>query len=128
MRNFTLPIANQSRSLDKLIRAMESFDDKLQDLKNRTSSAQETSDKALLLNSLNKDAKLSSKLYTIRNMTKDANDTLADAKMLLKNATNALDDARGATAELCKYPRLCNPDKILLSIIYEKNDCRSRKE
>ena len=103
MRNFTIPITNQSKELEKLRKAIQDFDDRLEDLKNHTESAQETSDKSILLNKINKDEKLSSKVNTIKNMTKDSNETVANAKILLKNATDALDDARSATAELCKY-------------------------
>ncbi|KAK6627792.1 hypothetical protein RUM44_010271 [Polyplax serrata] len=115
VKNFTIPITNQSMSLEKLRQAIQDFDDKLEDLRNNTASAQEISDKALMLNNMNKEAKLSSKVYTIKNMTKDANDTLANAKMLLKNATDALEDARGATAELYREKNKGNEAKANLN-------------
>lgn len=115
MKNFTIPIANQSRSLEKLRKAIYKFDDKLEDLRNKTASAQEVSNKAFLLNNINKEAKLSSKVYTVKNLTKDTNDTLASAKMLLKNATIALGDARDATAELCNNLKFI--DKLLNKLV-----------
>lgn len=102
MKNFTVPINEQAINLEKLRETINDFNDKLEDLMNNTSAAIETSYTASELNNRNKNAKLTSKVYTILNMTKDANDTLTDAKIFLRNATMALDDARAATAELVR--------------------------
>ncbi|KAL0280200.1 UNVERIFIED_CONTAM: hypothetical protein PYX00_001570 [Menopon gallinae] len=102
MSNFTVPVTKQAMELEKLRKKIEDFNEKMDDLQNNTAAAEEATKKAFMLNHMNKEAKLSSKVYTIRNMTKDADDILKEVEKLLKNSTVALQDAKDAAAELEK--------------------------
>lgn len=105
--NFTVPVTKQAMELEKLRKKIEDFNEKMDDLQNNTVAAEEVTKKAFMLNHMNKVAKLSSKVYTIRNMTKDTDDILKEVEKLLENSTVALRDAKDAAVELgalyCKY-------------------------
>nr|CAD7256718.1 unnamed protein product [Timema shepardi] len=93
MEEFSIPVHNQSQAFRDLRRKIHEFDDKLGDLQNYSRDSIEKVLVAQQFNDQNRNAKVTSTVNTVKNLTKEANSTLLEAKELLKNATDLLNGA-----------------------------------
>ncbi|CAG2053240.1 unnamed protein product [Timema podura] len=92
MEEFSIPVHNQSQAFRDLRRKIHEFDDKLGDLQNYSRDSIEKVLVAQQFNDQNRNAKVTSTVNTVKNLTKESNSTLLEAKELLKNATDLLND------------------------------------
>lgn len=104
MTDSSLPISNHEKDVDGLRVRIEEFDDKLEDLRNNSFQALATVASAAALNDASRRAKLTSNVQAVNTVTQDAESALTDAKLLLRNASLAVDETRAATSEICQYP------------------------
>lgn len=100
MDSFSIPVRNQNKAFEDLHAKIQSFDDKLDDLRNHTENAVGKANDAQILNVDNSNSKVMSTVDKVKNITQEANQTLEDAKELLSNASALLGDARDAFENL----------------------------
>ncbi|KAG8228153.1 hypothetical protein J437_LFUL002807 [Ladona fulva] len=94
IKEFSLPVSNQSKEFEDLRKKIDEFDLKLEDLRNNSMMADGKATEAESLNEVNKNAKFSSKVETVKNLTKESEKTLKEANEYLKNASEILKGAR----------------------------------
>jgi chromosome segregation ATPase len=100
MNGFSVPVHNQSEAFEALRVKIQNFDDKLNDLNNRTQNTFYKANDAEALNDANNNSKVTSTVEKVKNLTQEANSTLEDANKLLRNASALLRDARIAFENL----------------------------
>ena len=96
MKSYSLPVHNQSKAFEDLRKKIHNFDDKLEDLNNHTIASINKADEAQSLNNANSNSKISGTVDRVMNLTKEANHTLEDARILLKNASDLLGESKNA--------------------------------
>lgn len=100
MDSFSIPVHIQNKAFEDLRAKIQTFDEKLDNLRNHTENAVGKADDAQALNDANSNSKVMSTVDKVKNITQEANHTLEDAKGLLSNASVLLRDARNAFENL----------------------------
>ncbi|KAJ9580421.1 hypothetical protein L9F63_024397, partial [Diploptera punctata] len=102
MKSYSLPVHNQSTAFEELRKKIHEFDDKLEDLNNHTVASINKANEAQSLNNANSNSKIMGTVDRVMNLTKEANNTLEEAKDLLKNASALLGESRYAFERLAQ--------------------------
>lgn len=100
MQQFGEPIVEHAAHVDDFKNYIDELDFKLDDVRTRSEDAQKIAQLASSLNSALPKGKLWAKVYTVNNLTADAEGALETAKSLLRNASVAVEDTRAATSEI----------------------------